>query len=279
VYGSRIADIPVIVRHGRTSIPRSSSSMTVLLGTVALEPNRWGTVDRSGRATIDLAEWLPGIEAAGFDGIELWERHASNDVLGGPVPVTVFNTYVSFDDEDDARRSDVAATVRRAGSAGVKFNVGNDLALVDAYAARIATWLAVLPEDVAALCECHAGISVAEDPAVAAAIFEAAGPPSRVQAIVHTHEDADHVRARFDAYGDRIGHVHVNFLDAAGRSAPRLADVRDRLEAQVSLVRGLGFRGSWTVEFVAGLRSERDRPELLLAQAAEDLVVLRDVLG
>lgn len=254
---------------------------TILLGTVALEPNRWGTVDPSRRATISLADWLPGIAAAGFDGIELWDGHLDDDddVVDGPLPIVVFNSYVSFDDADPTARTGVARQVRRCASRGVKFNVGNDPAHERAYADRLAAWVEVLPEGCAALCECHAGISIAEDPATAARLFEAAGSPARVQAIVHTHESADHLRARFDAYGDRITHVHVNHLDVARGRTPRLADIRADLEATVELIRRLGFTGTWTIEFVAGLLSADDHPTALLAQATEDVSVLRSVLA
>lgn len=241
--------------------------MTVLLGTVALEPNRW----RRGEA-IDLAPFLDDIAAAGFDGIELWERHLSDAVLAHPLPVTIFNTYASFDDADPARRRAVASAAEAAGAIGVKFNVGNDPSAVDAYAERVESWL---PPGITPLCECHAGISVAEDPALAAKLFAAAGPS--VGAIVHTHESEAHLRTRFAAYGERIRHAHVNFLDE-GR-APRLADRRDDLAATVALLRSLGFDGSWTIEFVEGTSTERDVPALLLAQAIEDLGVLREVLG
>ena len=52
---------------------------TVLLGTVALEPNRWRTVDPSGSPVTRLSSWLDQVAAAGFDGLELWERHATTD--------------------------------------------------------------------------------------------------------------------------------------------------------------------------------------------------------
>ena len=48
---------------------------TVLLGTVAIEPNRWSTVDSSGAPVADLFERAAAISSAGFDGLELWERH------------------------------------------------------------------------------------------------------------------------------------------------------------------------------------------------------------
>jgi sugar phosphate isomerase/epimerase len=250
--------------------------MTVLLGTVALEPNRWGTVDPSRRATIDLAEWLPGAADAVEAGVELWEGHLSDAVLAGPLPVAIFNTYASLDDPDDTCRRRVAAAVDRAGSRGVKFNIGPDPASAAAYAERVAAWLDLLPAGAALLCECHEG-TAAWDPTVAAAVLHAAGPPERVGAIVHTHEPPDQLRTRFDAYGERIAHVHVNFLD--GATAPRLVEVRDRLAQQVALLRSLGFTGSWTVELVHGLLTDRDEPAALLAQAADDLAVLREVLA
>ena len=258
---------------------------TVLLGTVALEPNRWATVDPSGAPTTRVSTWLHEIAAAGFDGLELWERHATTDadeaaaILAGPLPVGVWNSYVSFDDPDPTERERVAAWVERSGSSAVKFNVGADVAQLDRYAERVASWVALLPPSAVALCECHAGISVAEVPQVAAALFEAAGPPDRVQAIVHTHETPEHLAARFDAYGERITHVHVNHLDPATGRAPRLADRATQLTATVAHLRALGFRGSWTLEFVHGTLTEHDQPALLLAQAEQDLHVLREIIG
>ena len=257
----------------------------VLLGTVAIEPNRWATVDPSGAPSIVLADWLPAIAGAGFDGIELWERHLPDapadaaPVIEGPPPITVFNTYVGFDTADPAERTAVARRVARTGATGVKCNVGNDPRLVDAYGDRLAAWLDDLPAPVAVLCECHAGISVAEDPVVAARIFDRAGGRDRMQAIVHTHEPSDQLRARFDAYGDRITHVHINHLDLATASVPTLAATRVRFEATVALLDELGFGGSWTIEFVHGLLTDGDEPVALLDQAVEDLAVVRSVLG
>jgi sugar phosphate isomerase/epimerase len=263
----------------------AGSPPEVLLGTVALEPNRWGMVDRSGAATIDVAALAPRMAQAGFDGLELWDRHLTQAspaegeaLVRGPLPLTIFNSYIGFDDADPSDRAAVARWVAQAGSRAVKFNVGNDPAAEGRYADRIAAWLDAMPPHVVLLCECHAGISVAEDPAVAARILGAAGDADRVQAIVHTHEDVDHLRERFDAYGERITHVHVNFLDVRGGGAPRLQDVRDELATKVALLHQLGFRGSWTIEFVHGVLTDEDRPEPLLTQATHDLAVLRAVL-
>ena len=255
----------------------------VLLGTVALEPNRWATVDPSGAPAADLGAIAPDIRATGCDGLELWERHlpegpAAEVLLASLPPVKVLNSYIGFDQDDGPGRAAVADRVRTTGACGVKFNVGADPALESRYAERVADLLARLPDEVVLLCECHAGISIAEDPVVAARILAAAGPADRVGAIVHTHESEDHLKARFDAYGDRILHVHVNHLDTSSFTVPPLEAVVDHLGRSVALLRSLGFDGSWTLEFVEGLLTDHDEPAALVAQAAVDLQVLRAVL-
>ncbi len=268
-----------------------SASPAILLGSVAIEPARWAHLRPVAEGTeppslVRLSDWVAQSATAGFDGIEVWERHlvGADDaevhaLTNGVLPLPIFNSYVSLDDPDHKARESVARSAQRAGSSGIKFNVGNDPAMQAAYSERIAAWLDMLPPDTALLCECHHGISIAEDPQIAQAIFNDAGASDRVQTIVHTHETADHIRSRFDAYGDRITHVHVNFLDFKAMSAPRLVDVRGQLEEKVDLLATLGFTGSWTLEFVSGLLSDHDNPTHLMAQAAQDLLVLKDVLA
>jgi sugar phosphate isomerase/epimerase len=258
----------------------------ILLGSVALEPNRWRTLDPSGAPKAQLSEWVAAIADAGFDGLELWDRHLTaaaadeaSAILAASLPIQVFNSYASLDATNPQERREVAGWVERCGARGVKFNVGNEPAEQNAYAERIAAWIDALPDGAALLCECHHGISIAEDPRVAREIFDAAGaPPARLQAIVHTHEEPDAIRQRFDAYGERITHVHVNFLDFEKGGAPRLSEVRGLLEARVRLLEELGFRGSYTLEFVSGLLTPNDEPGYLVERAAEDLPVLREVL-
>ncbi len=257
----------------------------VLLSTAALDPNRWGTLELSGNPTIELSRWLDAIAGAGFAGLEVWDRHvtsASDDevaaVLHHGLPVVILDSSASFDDADPGGRDALVRWAERTGAARVKFDIGADYDLQDAYAERIAAVLDQLPVSTAMLCECRQGISLAENPVVATEIFDAAGSPDRVQAVVHTHESSEHLRARFDRYGDRITHVHVNYLDFAD-GAPRLADIQHELHAKVTLLRSLGFTGSWTLEIVAGVVTESDTPDLLMAQAADDLRVLHEVLS
>lgn len=268
-----------------------STAPRVLLGTVAIEPTRWARMmpdhdPSTAQPQIVLADWMDAIADAGFDGIEVWEPHLHaasaadrRRVLDHDLPVGIWNSYVSLDDADATERTSIAAAAADAGATGIKFNVGNDSDAAEMYSDRIAEWLEALPESVRLLCECHHGISIAERPDVAASIFERSGPASRVQAIVHTHEADDDVRARFDAYGDRITHVHVNFLDFATMSAPPLVDITDRLAASVDLLTTLGFAGSWTIEFCHGVLTANDRPDFLMSQAAADLTTMRQILS
>jgi sugar phosphate isomerase/epimerase len=250
----------------------------IFLGTIVLEPNRWSTIRQDCRATTEISGWLDRIQDAGFDGIELWEPHAreaSADelaaILEHPLPITVFNTYVDFDEPDAAEREAAADWVRRSGATRVKWNTGpeRDDASLAAYAERLAEWAAQLP-GVELICECHDG-SAMDDPAAAANILAVGS-----NALVHTHDDLDLLRQKFAAYGSHITHIHVNHLFTG---SPKLEEIRDELAEKIALVRELGFDGTWTIEFVHGTGGEHDQPESMFAQAVEDLAVLRNLLG
>lgn len=248
------------------------------LGTIVLEPNRWFGVTQDQWGTTTISEWLDRIGAAGFDGIELWEPHfrdATHEeqqaIIDHPLPVAVYNTYVSFDEDDDRDRLGVVDAIKRTGARKVKWNTGpeRDEASISAYAERLARWAAALP-GIELVCECHDG-SAMDDPVVAADVLA-----NGSSALFHTHDDLDLIRSKFDAYGDRISHVHVNHLFTG---SPKLADIRPEVAEKVDLVRGLGFTGSWTLEFVHGTGGDHDEPEPMFAQAIDDLAVLRDLLG
>lgn len=49
--------------------------MRAILGTIALEPNRWTPYKES---RTDLIEWLPRIREAGFDKLEVWQWHVTS---------------------------------------------------------------------------------------------------------------------------------------------------------------------------------------------------------
>lgn len=253
----------------------------VLLGTVALEPNRWGVLSQDRRPHLRVADWIGVAEEAGFDGVELWENHATlasdEDLVrlqSSSLPLAVFSSYASFEEEGDASRDAVAAWVGRLGCAAVKFNIGNDAAHLDAYIERLDRFAARLPAEVRLICECHAG-TVAEDPATAARVLSAVGDAERLQALVHLGDEPAHTGAMFDALGDRIRHVHVNFLR---QGAPPLVDIADDVHARIERLRKHGFSGSHAIEFVNGVGSERDQPAQLIEAAVRDLAALRSAL-
>lgn len=255
----------------------------IFLGTIALEPNRWSGVTTDRRSTIVLSHWLDAIADAGFDGIEIWEPHlreADDDevaaVLDHWLPIAVFNTYVSFDKPDDNERREAAEWVRRSGATKVKWNTGpaRDGGALAAYGDRLARWGDLLP-GTALVCECHDGTAM-DDADAARRVLALGGAPGSVQALVHSNDGAERIRAKFAAYGERITHVHVNHLD---RGSPPLVEIAEEIETTVTLLDQLGFAGTWTIEFVHGTGGPHDRPDRNLAQAIEDLAVLRALVG
>ena len=249
----------------------------IYLGTIAIEPARLAWMGEEPAPPIAISEWLDRIADAGFDGIELWEPHVTQAddaevaaVFEHPLPVRVFNTYVGFDDEADDGRDAAADRICRSGATKAKWNTGaeRNRESLAAYRARLERLAAAVP-DVELICECHDG-SAMDDPAAAAEVLSAGS-----SALFHTHDDLDTIRSKFAAYGDRLTHAHVNHLFTG---SPRLADIRDELAEKVDLARSLGFDGSWTIEFVHGTGTDQDEPELMFAQAVEDLRVLRSLL-
>lgn len=254
----------------------------IYLATVAIEPTRWSWWGDGAAPETVVSDWLDPIARAGFDGLELWERHATqvapaelDALLAGPMPLRILSAYPSWDDPDDAQRTEVARWARRLGVRAVKFNVGSEPDQVGAYIERLARWHEVMDDDIVLLCECHVG-TVTDDHGTAAALFDAVAGPDRLQALVHTHHDLDDLQARFDHYGERITHVHVNHLDLG---APPLATIVDVLDERIDLFARNGFAGTWSIEFVDGVGGDHDDPEHTVAAAAADLAVLTDRLA
>ena len=80
----------------------------------------------------------------------------------------------------------------------------------------------------------------------------------------------------FEMLGERITHVHVNFLR---QGAPLLAEIEDDVCSRIERIRSRGFAGSYTIEFVNGVGKPNDRPADLIQAAARDLALLRMVLA
>ena len=267
----------------RTTEPVPREPGPILLGTVALEPNRWGALSPDRKPTLTTDDWLSGAREAGFDGIELWEHHAMlaseaevEALRTSSIPIEIWSSYVSFDDPEDAARDAVAGWVERLGCAAVKFNVGNDRENpVAAYAPRLERFAKALPDATRLICECHAG-TAADDPSVAQKILAEVGGAERLQALIHLGDEPEYLDSMFAALGDRITHVHVNFLR---QGTPLLSTIAEDLRERIVRIQSHGFAGSYTIEFVHGLGTETDRPADLLKSAVRDLSVLREAIG
>ncbi len=261
----------------------------IYLGTVAIEPNRWGLAEPGGNPLTRVSEWLSAIGKAGFDGLELWERHARSApdeeldaLLASDVPIEILSCYTSWDEPDDANRAETAAWIERVGAQGVKFNVGSDPDSIADYTERLQRFEADVPDGARLLCECHFG-TVAEDPAVARDMFDAIADADRLGAIVHVHPMArDEWSEPLGVLGDRVRHVHVQVAEVPqSTSADELSEI---LRPAADAISAASPNAMWTIEFSYGMwgfgrdDAELDKPAYILQSARRDLEALRSAL-
>jgi sugar phosphate isomerase/epimerase len=250
----------------------------IYLGTVLLEKNRW--LDGERVPSFAVSDWVDRIAEAGFDGIELWQNHAflvpreeQEKLRASPIPVKIFNSYDRCGRETQEERARAAEMAEFLSADGMKFNFGRDPARHAEYCETVKTWRAMLPRDFRFLCECHGGTTI-EDPRRAAETFEQLGR-SDYEIIIHGFGggQAD-VMGRFKLHGRRITHIHA-CLSGARDGAMRETAVR----ARTRLLRDLGFRGSFTIEFTEGVGSDDEDAEMLFRNAVRDMQALRQCLS
>jgi sugar phosphate isomerase/epimerase len=261
---------------------RQPGKNEIFLGTVALDPNRWGAISKDRKPTLEARDWLARAEQVGFDGVELWEHHAMlasevevSALQTSALPIVIWNSYVSFDESSDRARVEIADWVERLGCGAVKFNVGSNADGGAAYARRLIRFIDRLPTGTRLICECHAG-TAAHDPKWARQLLEDVGDADRVQALVHLGDEPGYIDSMFAELGDRISHVHVNFLQIG---APPLSEIAGELRSRLDRIHEHGFAGSYSLEFVNGVGGDLDRPAKLLEAAESDLAVLRAALA
>ena len=252
----------------------------VYIGTILLEVNRWGSPKGP---TYLVSEWLDRFQEAGFDGMELWEHHATlcpdeelEALTGATFPASVFNTYCGFDDAAEPARGVATQMVDRFSASGVKYNVGTEPELRDTFLRNLRLWSKSLPPDCRLLCECHGG-TIVENPAEAARFFGELGD-QRFQVIVNGFPIPPDELGEWSRHlGPRITHLHVAPSDDDGNMI-RLDRCASRAKEAIHILREEGFQGSLTLEFTEGTRAPDENIEALWEAAVADLHFLRENL-
>jgi len=253
----------------------------IYMGTILLEVNRWARPEKT--PSYRVSEWIGRFEEAGFDGMELWQYHASkcgseelSRLEASTLPIPIFNPYAPMteDGREERRACDVLA--RRLGASAIKFNIGNDPVRRDEYLRMVREWRAELPAEIRLLCECHPG-TLAEDPEEAWRFFEDLGVDGW-DILVHPFSRLDSLQAYLDRFGPRVVHAHLQMRPGHGD----FFAFRDRVDVAkeaIGVMQQAGFAGSYTLEFAVGTGAEGESAETLYAAALEDLAYLRDLLA
>ncbi|WP_028547978.1 TIM barrel protein [Paenibacillus sp. UNC451MF] len=251
----------------------SSSGGKVYFGSILLERNRWAA---GKEPTYLVSEWIPRLQRDGFDGIELWENHAV--LCDGPelerlsaseLPMSVYNSYVTFEDGAEEGREQAAKLIKKLGAKAVKFNFGREQSLLDTYIRNWNEWVKLLPEDCRLLCECHPNTVMEEPQAAAAAMKAMAG----CEAIIHPFHSLGSVEDWFKHLGSAITHAHVQYR-YEGQTFRRLSTNLNEVTAVLNLMKNSSFNGSFTLEFVEGTGQGEEREKLYEA-ALDDLNTLK----
>ena len=250
----------------------------IYIGSILLEMSRW---TKEKQPTYRVSEWTRRLAEAGFDGIELWQWHATRSddaeraaLALSPCPVTIFNSYAAFDDSGAGDRRDSAELTRMLGAKAVKFNVGADPADRAIYIANLRQWRTMFDDDVMLLCECHPG-TIIEEAADAKAFFDEAEVPG-VGVIVHAFNRVDTLSEWMDTFGPMVRHAHLQMRE--GRDVIRLDGKGDAAEQAIGIMRAAGFDGSFTLEFTEGTLAPDESIDLLYTNALADLAFLKDLL-
>ncbi len=257
--------------------PAQDINGQIYIGSILLELNRWG---QPKVPNYNVSEWLERFKEAGFDGIELWEYHATmcepeelDALKAPPIPIAIFSTYCDFDDGSESDRRTAAQLVPRLPAGGVKYNVGKDPALRDAYLTNLRDWIDDLPDDCRILCECHGG-TVIEEPALAKAFFDELGE-DRCEIILHSFApDLARLREWFSLFGPRVTHTHVQVRDADGNMV-QVGSNAAHVKECLRIMQGEGYAGSFTLEFTEGTRQPDENMDDLWTAALADLEFLR----
>ena len=250
------------------------------IATLLLEVNRHGNPKTP---SFRVSEWTERFAEAGFDGMELWEYHAT---LAEPeeaealqttaFPTAIFNTYASMDEAGREDRERATRWVERLQPWGIKFNVGKEPAARETYLTTVREWRAQLPADVTLLCECHPG-TIVEEPEAAKQFFDDLNVDNW-GIIVHALNRIESLQAWFDTFGSAVMHAHLQ-MRTDDRQVIRFDRRPERTREAVRVMSDAGFQGSCSFEFTEGMRTPDENIEDLWANTLRDLAYLRTVLS
>lgn len=250
----------------------------IYIGTVCLEPTRWGKRQPS----FAVSDWLPRFAKDGYDGIELWSYHYTRAdrteqqrLIDEASPIAVYNTYAKFSNDAREQRDWEADIITKLQALAVKFNVGNDSSELMDYKHNLLEWAENLPDSCMLLCECHPG-TMLETPDAAYA-FHADLDPARFGIIVHVgNTSSEELNRWLDTFGSRVQHIHVQFRGP--ETDPDNPENRPVLDRHFELVRKHGFQGSVTTEFTRGIGKNEDI-ETIYSNACRDMAYIRSQLS
>ena len=249
----------------------------ILMGSILLDVNRWGNPKKP---TYRVSQWVDRFLKAGFDGLELWEYHATlcsdeerRVLIASDFLATIYNTYCDFDDASALARQQVAKMIDAFGSVGVKFNVGKEASERDIYLKNLRIWREMVPASCTLMCECHPG-TIVEEPEAARKFFDDLDVDGW-EVMVHCFlSDMGLLKRWFDQFGPKVTHAHVQLRDE-NRDVQLLKDHPVRVKEALNVMYNAGFSGSFTIEFAKGTRKSGENIDDLWSAAVEDLALLR----
>ena len=247
----------------------------IYLGTIALEKNRWS----SRIPSYLVSEWLPKIKTAGFDGLELWENHVlkspgeAEKLKDSGFPIAIYNHYGTFSNtlEDVASREKAIEIINSIGASAVKYNVGNDPALLPQYKENVLRMADAI--DGTMLCECHANTLLEFNDEIVS-FFENLCP-QKFQLMIHPFMEPDLLREKFELFGSRLTHIHSQLSNDNGERIC-LDRCPQHVNACFDIMKKYNFAGNFTVEFTELTAAPNENIDDLFTNAVRDLTFIKE---
>ena len=252
----------------------------IYLGTIALEMNRWSTRVPS----YLVSDWIPKIESAGFDGLELWENHVllspgeAEKIKATGFPVAIYNHYGGFSNsaEDIEKRNVAAEMINRIGAGAVKYNIGSDPFQLTNYKENVLRFADALPKDCVLLCECHDGTALETSHAIKRFFKDLC--PQKFGLILHPFECTKALKIKFTRFSERIAHIHSQ-LTGPGGTRICLDEWPKRVGDCLDVLKSRNFAGNFTIEFTGLTSAPGENIDDLFANAIKDMNFIRDYLS